>query len=308
MVKTLALLSLMALATADDLGCAIEGAGALDSTVNAAVYLWAATERCSGGSGHSDVKCAIDVNSAIKSVTDMVNIIVGAVNHCGAVNTKNAGCGAAVGQLTSAAAGLGAGGAALAGWLKNSAQPGNIVVDATTTKVGKCVMNVKGVASGIFGAAGGIANAQHGCGGRRRRRKHTEVCATDALQVTSILANLGSAIAHSVHYCGKGDTNADMSGDIVGLVAALNGVASAGIAIEQNCKVEAARLYLAENEGTSPTTNNNSMSIALAALLPVAAILGFVGGRRVQKKVARRDLEASPIIHLGEEDFTPADE
>jgi len=304
MVKSLALFSLMAmapLATANTLGCAIEGAGALDSTVNAAVYLWASTQRCSGGSGHSDVKCAIDVNSAIKSVTDMINIIVGAVNKCGDVNIKHAACGAAVGQLTSAAAGLGAGGAALAGWLKNSAQPGNIVVDATTTKVGKCVMNVKGVASGIFGAAGGIAAAKKGCSGE------AEVCATNALQVVSILSNLGSAIAHSVHYCGKGDTNADMSGDIVGLVAALNGVASAGIAIEQNCKVEASRLYLAEKEDATPSTNN-SMSIALAALLPVAAILGFVGGRRVQKKVARRDLEGASIIHLGEEEFQPADE
>jgi len=168
MVKVLALFSLMAMAAAaDDLSCAIEGAGALDSTVNAAVYLWASTQRCSPGSGHSDTKCAIDVQSAIKSVTDMANTIVGAVNHCGAV--KASACGAAVGQLTSATAGLGAGGAALGGWLKNSAQPGNIVVDATTTKVGKCVMNVKGVASGIFGAAGGIANAQHGCSGRRRR-------------------------------------------------------------------------------------------------------------------------------------------
>merc|ERR1719238_312485 len=220
-----------------------------------AVYLWASTQRCSAGSGHSDTKCAIDVQSAIKSVTDMANTIVGAVNHCGAV--KASACGTAVGQLTSATAGLGAGGAALGGWLKNSAQPGNIVVDATTTKVGKCVMNVKGVASGIFGAAGGISNAKKGCSG------DAEVCATNALQVISILSNLGSAIAHSVHYCGKGDTNADMSGYIVGLVAALNGVASAGIAIEQNCKVSASRLYLAENEGVSPATNNNSMSIAL---------------------------------------------
>jgi hypothetical protein len=300
MVKMLALFSLMAmapLATANDLGCAIEGAGALDSTVNAAVYLWASTQRCdAAASGHSDIKCAIDVNSAIKSVTDMINIIVSAVNKCGDVNVKHAACGAAVGQLTSAAAGLGAGGAALAGWLKNSAQPGNIVVDATTTKVGKCVMNVKGVASGIFGAAGGIAAAKKGCSG------DAEVCATNALQVISILSNLGSAIAHSVHYCGKGDTNADMSGDIVGLVAALDGVAAAGIAIEQNCKVEASRLYLAENEDTTPTTNN-SMSIALAALLPVAAILGFVGGRRVQKKVAR-----SSVMHLGEEEFNPDNE
>jgi len=70
-----------------------------------------------------------------------------------------------------------------------------------------------------------------------------------------------------------------MSGDIVGLVAALDSVAQAGMAIDQQCDVPDARLYEAMSTDSSSTPIT---TIAFAALIPVAVILGFVGGRRAR--------------------------
>jgi len=276
-------LALAPLAAADQLGCAIDGAGATDSTVNAGVFLWAATERCAKkNKGYDVIKCEIDVTSAVKAISDMANTMVGAVNNCNKdINLKHAACGNAVGSLTSAIAGLGAGAGGLAHWLTKNKTGGHVVVDTTTTKVGKCVMNVKSVANGIFQAAAGVKRATAGC-----NKDNGEKCATSALEVVSILANMGSAIANSVDDCSaKGDSLADMSGDIVGLVAALDSVAQAGLAIDQQCDVPDARLY--EEAMNTDSSSTPITTIAFAALIPIAVILGFVGGRRARANKER---------------------
>jgi len=293
MLTLFLLVAPLATAKVDTLTCAIEGSGAIESTIAAAVYMWASTQRCAKtNSGYDAIKCEIDIASAIKATTDMIDIIVGAVNQCDGAVTENAACGAAVGTLTSAAAGLAAGGGDLAHWLADNSPGGNIVVDATTTKTGKCVVNVGGAAHGLFGAAAGIKLASKGCDGDSE-----EGCATDVLNVMSIMANMGSAVAHITDQCTtEGNVEGDMTGDILGLVGALDLVAAAGIAIEKSCKVSDSRLFAVEMDKYKEPSTNNSMNLALAALVPIAAVLSFVGGRRIRSRDAERR-----VIHLGEE-------
>merc|ERR1712072_112248 len=258
----IALLATMPLASArDQLTCAIDGAGSLNAATHGGVYLWAATERCPKGAAASDdIKCEIDVASAVQSVTDMANIIAKAVDSC--------------------AGGLGA---------------GNAVTTVTSIRTGKCIVNAKSVISDIFQVAAAIKAAQAGCaadGG--------EVCAAKALSVVSVLSGLGSAIAHVVGYCSPhDDKTARMSGDITGLVGALDKVAQAGIAVNQQCQVAPARLYSSiAMQSTSDHGSVSMSSLVAFALIPMAAIIGFAGGRRnkAMKNDDVRDVERMGMI------------
>jgi len=153
----------------------------------------------------------------------------------------------------------------------------------TTTTLGKCVANVGGAAHGLFSAASGITAATKGCSGTVGP---TGACTIDVLSVISVLSNLGSAVAHVTDQCvPKGNAEGAESADILKFVSAVSAVSSAGIAVSQNCKVSDSRLYAAEMEQKqqpSPT-----MNIALVALLPIAAVVGFMGGRRMSKRTTR---------------------
>jgi hypothetical protein len=292
--------------TPDQLTCAIDGAGSLDAATNAGVYLWAATERCAKGTAQSDeIKCEIDVASAIQSVTDMGNIIAKAIDSCaGGLAAENAQCGMAAGSLISATGGLTAKAGALAHWITTDTKGGNVVVGATTTRVGKCIVNAKSVVNDIFQAAAAIKAAKAQCADSDQ-----EKCAASSLTVISLLSGIGSAIANVVGLCSPtDDKTARMSGDMIGLVGVLDKVAQAGMAVSQQCKVSDARLY--SGIATQSTSNGISMSSLVAfAVIPMAAIFGFVGGRR-NKAMSRdevRDVERMGMIQLGEEVMAPSD-
>jgi hypothetical protein len=304
----LALLATMPLAsTGDELTCSIDGAGSLDAAVNAGVYLWAASERCPKGTKASDdIKCEIDVAAAVQSVTDMASIIAKAVDTCaGDLQAENAQCGMAAGSLVSAASGLAAGAGSLTHWIEKGTAGGNAVTAATTLRTGKCVVNAKSVVNDIFQAAAAIKAANADCAAVGE-----EQCAAKALTVVSILSGMGSAIAHVVGLCSPhDDKTARMSGDIMGLVGVLDKVAQAGIAVHEKCQVPEARLY--SGVATQSTSNGSlSMSSLIAfAFIPMAAMIGFVGGRRnkAMKNDEVRDMETMGIIRLDEEVPAPSD-
>jgi hypothetical protein len=276
-------------AQGDQLTCAIDGAGALDSTVNAGVYLWAASVRCPKGAAASDdVKCEIDVTSAVQAVTQMSAIIAKAADTCsGDINTKHAQCGQAAASLISATSGLAAGAGDLAHWIMDNKKGGNVVIDATTLKTGKCVMNVKSVVNDIFQAAAAIKAAKADCASDGQ-----ELCAAKSLGIISILSNFGAAIAHAVAFCSPTvDKTSQMSGDIIGLQAALDAVAQAGIAVHQKCSVDDSRLY-AMPQITSDSSVSMSSFVAFT-LIPIAAVLGFVGGKRIK---AARGYQQTPDV------------
>merc|ERR1712086_828910 len=108
-------------------------------------------------------------------------------------------------------------------------------------------------------------------------------CATDALNVISVLSNIGAAVAHITDHCvPKGNANGAMSGDILQFVSSVNAVATAGMAVHESCEVSDSRLFALEMEQKEqPSTTS---SLALVALLPIAAVVGFMGGRRMRKR------------------------
>jgi hypothetical protein len=298
------LLSLVATAAAgkpDTLTCAIDGAGALDSAVNAGVYLWASTERCAeNGAKYDGLKCEIDVTSALKSVIDMTTIITSAVQSCaGEIETVNAQCGQAAGQLASATVGLAAGAGSVTHWIQRNSTGGT--GKELDTKIGKCVIDVKSIANDIFLAAAGIKSATAGC-----KKDKGEKCAAHALAVVSVLSNLGSAIAHSIAHCpASGNKTAAMSGDIMNFVSVLDNVALAGIAIDEKCKVDDSRLFSIQsvensnNGGNMLTTSN----LVLASLVPLGVVAGYLSGRRQQtvNPAQTRDMESMGMLNVGDD-------
>jgi len=59
----------------------------------------------------------------------------------------------------------------------------------------------------------------------------------------------------------------------------------ASVSLNKECEVGALRLYeLEHSDGVEmPTASSNSVTLALAALLPISAVLSFVGGSRFAK-------------------------
>merc|ERR1719316_1258095 len=74
------------------------------------VYIFASIDRCSssGGDDSNQIRCSLDVASAIESANKMVNIIVKAVDQCGEITTEKPQCGIAIGELTRSMAALSA--------------------------------------------------------------------------------------------------------------------------------------------------------------------------------------------------------
>ena len=127
-------------------------------------------------------------------------------------------------------------------WIQDKKTGGDVVVDVTTTELGKCVANVGGAAHGLFSAAAGIKAATKGCAGT-----DGEACATDVLNVISVLSNIGSAVAHITDQCtGTHNLNGAMTGDILKFVSAANAVATAGMAVDKACTVSEAELAQAQ--------------------------------------------------------------
>jgi hypothetical protein len=325
----LPLLSLgsMLLATAEHskLDCAVDGSKAFSDAADAAIYIWAATQRCDASKPAPDAKapvgdpcapqnrrlnpegfesqrrltasnavlCTIDISSAVAAVGAMTNIIVEALDTCDVIHSADEECGELAGELTTAAASLAAGSAGIINACPNEFQPkpGNEDEPAgrleRKTDLGKCIVDAKGSLSGTFDAMESLKKISS------RRRKTTH----NALNTVSAFASLGSAVAAAVNDCsaytGAGNNKADCVSNILGVVSQLHSVADIASSMANKCKASASRLYLeaSDDESTSVVTSN-SMSFTLAAFLPVAAVFGFVFGRRFGKTRANRDVEA----------------
>ena len=81
------------------------------------------------------------------------------------------------------------------------------------------------------------------------------------------------------------------------IVHHIENVNRAGVAMSKACHVgEAQRLYLEDDEAstTQEATSSSSVTMALAALLPITAVLSFVGGTRLAKSGTQpaRDCES----------------
>merc|ERR1712183_335935 len=76
---------------------------------------------------------------------------------------------------------------------------------------------------------------------------------------------------------------AECAQESLDLIRHVDNVGRASVAMDQSCKIGEERLFELENGGDAQGSFGNSLTLALAAFLPITAVLGFVGGSRLAK-------------------------
>jgi hypothetical protein len=256
--------------------CALDGAQSVDELAETTLNVWAASERC--GKAGSKAECAIDIAESISSVNSMINTIIRSVENCGTLSTEHDKCAMAVSELTAASAGIAAAvGNVYVGCPKLAAVGGRrLDGQDLSTRLGECVLNAKEAVTTLFSAAQSFSHIHKDC------ETAGSNCENNALSLVAGLADLGAFLAGAVNTCMVNpNAKAECAEHSLTLVSELHKIAQAGLKVKGECKVdEADRLYL-ENGGKAATSN--SMPLALAALLPISAVLSFVAGSRFSK-------------------------
>jgi hypothetical protein len=292
----------MAAAAADPAECAVDGAAAVSELSDVVVFLWSASVRCGGppkGNAKS-AKCEIDIASAVKATNDMVLVILKAFKKCGAIQSESYACGMAVGKLTSAASGLAA---ASGGILDACPKPGALPTSTgpfvdSQTNTGKCFIDAKGTVSTLFTAVLQMSKVKKDC------EEGSASCLMNALSIITSFSSMGSAVSGAFNDCslfggnmtgGAGNSMAKCSSSTLAAISALGNVGVAGTGIAKNCKVSNARLFEVEAAATAEVkeSSNKTMVLGLAAFLPIAAVLSFVGGSRFTR--IRQEYKAQKV-------------
>jgi len=314
MMRCLVLLSAVSLVQAQLPGpeyCALDGARAVDDLLDAATYIWASARRCNSDVTESDtILCTLDISASIESVNAMVNVILKAVQKCGHLQSQNAQCGLAVGVLTRSFAGLTAAGSGMAakcpfGARKPKAplvfgvpvydqqtalQSATGVVNAdkaTPASFGQCLVDIKDLTKSLFKGIKRMMTMQDSCADGNRH------CTHNTLKLIASLGAMGEYLSSAIGKC-QMDTKAQEAlidhsecvSEVMHLVRHTSNVGRAGVDLQQHCQLGAERLYQLEHGNVQPPSSN-SMTFALAAFLPLTAVLSYVLGRRLAKSPAQ---------------------
>jgi len=308
-------LSLVALTAADSASlkkaeeqgtCIVDGGEAMSELMDSAMFIWAASARC--GKKGEEVKCEVDITSAIRSVNSMVNIVLKVVDQCGDLHIANKKCTFSALKLSKNTAGL----AAATGGLiqkcpgmardeeeKEKGEGGSKKDWADGSQV-LCVVNLKDTAKSLFTSVKAMMKMRKGC-----KNLTTGECAENALKLVAALAGLGEymsgAVGHCTHH--RNEEPAECSEEVNMLIQELSDIAIAGKDMSRECKPEETGLLatvvevqtpLGENSLTAavdslqttklygkdhPDTFGISSNVLVVALLPVACIVSFFGGR-----------------------------
>jgi hypothetical protein len=321
MMRCLVLLSAVSLVQAEY--CALDGARAVDDMLDAATYIWASTQRCNTTTGNTQsdtTLCTLDVSAAIESVNGMVNVILKAVQKCGHLESESAQCGLAVGVLTRSFAGLAAAGSGIAAKcptkLNNFTPKKPLVYNVASTvtqsqqsalasaqaaaqahqnqllgtqmaSFGQCIVDIKDLTKSLFKAMKRIMTIQQSCA------DGTPHCAHNTLKLVASLGAMGQYLSNAVGRCSpatvantKRTYDAECAGEVSHLVRHVSNVGRASVDLQQSCEIGAERLYQIEH-GEVENQSSNSMTLVLAAFLPLTAVLSFVGGSRFAKPRAQ---------------------
>lgn len=291
--------------------CLVDSGEAVSDATDAALFVWAASKRC--GNAGQEVKCEIDVSSAVKAANSMINVILKAVDKCHDLHTANKKMGMQVGQMTEHIAALSAAAGQVYQKCPAVAQPNAGGLQALASPV-MCTIDLKNTAKGLFKATKKLTETHHEC------KKGQEDCASNVLNVVGALAGMGQFLAGSVGQCkrttavnpaaaaGNIDTRPSLFAQAAaalleyttkvsqdGLVLAdlgkekeeeeppagafgpggVGGPAPAPI-ITEVVEEQVPRLF--EQDGKK-AAGTSSMNLVLGAFLPITAIVSFVGGR-----------------------------
>jgi hypothetical protein len=241
----------------------------------------------------------MDIADAAQAVSDMVGVIAKAVKDCTGLHSESYECGIAVGGIISASAGLTAG---TAGIFKDCPKNATMAIGTQPlnlnfndhTATGKCVVDVQDTVANLMGAVSDFSKVAKDC------QAGTKDCAINALSTIGAISKIGSGIAGIVNDCqvmgnalSLGNKDARCVKATSTVVADLSLIGAAGVNIAKKCKVSgevvSKRLY--ELEAAETRSPQNSMVFVLAACIPLAAVLSFVGGARFAKRRTERNAQ-----------------
>jgi len=297
MMRAVLCLGMIAMASAST--CTLDSGDAVSSALDSVLNIWASTKRCKGPIfTNAPVKCEQDVASSIESVTKMAGAIASMLGDCGGgLDQDDVACTVSAEGLISSTAGLAAASGKIADKCFKTvpAQYDGDILDEATL-LGKCVSNGAGGVNSLFKASNGIQDAKKSCETEGKK------CTTSTLNVVSIIGHMGGFIGESLDDCsasynkqtGKSmltssaAKNAECVGAVMDGIGDLTKFAALALNIEKDCGAASSRLYL-ESDGTEAKASmGNPTFLALAAMLPISAVLSFVAGSRFAKNREQR--------------------
>jgi len=272
--------------------CLIDGMGAVDDAMDAAMFMWAAIDRC--GKAGEEIKCSVGILSSVQSITGMTNVIMKALHKCGDYTNANAKCTTAAMRLTKASAGVGATAANVA---QHCEKP-NATNAGTASAIAngnfkqqdptECIMDMKDTLKNLFKVISHLLKTNNKC------QQGSQHCAANAMAVVGALTGMGGYIAGAVGHCSPPNTVAGSvcSEASLQLVEDLSKIGEAGVQLHEHCGLASSRLY-SEIQANKVQSKSgfSTTNVLLAAFVPVTAIASFVGGRFLKSQEPARARE-----------------
>lgn len=269
------------------------------------------------------IRCSLDIASSVEAVNAMINVILKAVDKCGKLpDHHKCGLAVGVltktfAGLTAASAGIAAkcpnklnGGHPMftvgqdltnvAGSVGHTSNwnHGNALPNSGATFVnlqggasfGQCIVNIKSTMKSLFKGIKRVMTVKDSCDGSSA--KH---CAHNDLKIVAAFVSMGEFLAGAIGKCTPiGAHNAyhtkvqaQCAQYSLKLVQQIHNVGRASIDMAAHCELTAAeRLYLEDDDDdddVTPATGSSSVTLGLAALLPITAVLSFAVGKRLAK-------------------------
>merc|ERR1711908_204130 len=118
---------------------------------------------------------------------------------------------------------------------------------------------------------------------------HSPQCNKNVAKIVAAFADMGAYLAGAVGKCSNGtqvDVEAQCAQYSLKLADALADVDRSAAGMQMGCGLTATqRMYLEEEDFTAMPAagNGNSVTLGLSAVLPITAVLGFVGGKRLAR-------------------------
>jgi hypothetical protein len=157
---------------------------------------------------------------------------------------------------------------------------------ATPATFAQCLVDIKDLTKSLFKAIKRIMTIQDSC------EDGNPHCAHNTLKLIASIGAMGEYLSSAIGKCqmntvtqAKLITNSECASEAMHLVRHVSNVGRAGVDMQQNCIADA-RLFQIEHGDVEPQSSN-SMTLALAAFLPLTAVLSFVGGSRFAKPRAQ---------------------
>jgi len=238
-------------------------------------------------------------------LADLAGSITGMANQCGIIGKgTGAACGESAQKLISVTAGLAKAGGKIDEWCGATDKydytkywKQRIDPNEQVSYIGKCAFNAEKSMTQLGAIYRSVKDIEKKCenGGKW--------CAVSIMGVMRSISGFGAYLANAVSRCymvdGKGDLPdmekedldqaflrpTNCAGAIQVAIAYLNGIGALGIMMEDQCKPpKDSRLYLDTGSDNSETATSLPTVLALAAAIPLAAVLSFIAGTKLAKK------------------------